>query len=167
MTLLCLARYCVPDWCKLPTVHSGHTLSRFTRTKKPSGALKYPAYVMYHAHSMCAKSFSHTHMGCICVRIIFFLEQRKLRAASRTRTRGYSCETPRGRAERPDGPSRDRETRECIEYTPPTRTTRAARDGASITAPYTRRGRWARPGRSCRCGCRSRATRSAGRRPAA
>ena len=48
-----------------------------------------------------------------------------------------------------------------------TRTTRAARDGASITAPYTRRGRWARPGRSCRCGCRSRATRSAGRRPAA
>jgi hypothetical protein len=40
-------------------------------------------------------------------------------------------------------------------------------DGASITAPCTRRGRWVRPGRSCRCGCRSRATRSAGRRPAA
>ena len=43
----------------------------------------------------------------------------------------------------------------------------AARDGASITAPYIRRGRWARPVRSCRCDCCSRATRSAGRRLAA
>ena len=43
----------------------------------------------------------------------------------------------------------------------------AARDGASITAQYIRRGRWARPVRSCRCDCCSRATRSAGRRLAA